>query len=47
MRRARNTYKVTYHHVMNRGIMGENIFSCDKARYSFFVKYSYLGYLYK
>ncbi len=32
MRRARLTYKGAYHHVMNRGIKGENIFGDKKAK---------------
>ncbi|MCK4527744.1 transposase [candidate division WOR-3 bacterium] len=35
MRRARITYKGAYHHVMNRGIMGADIFLGDKAKYYF------------
>lgn len=32
MRRARLTYKGAYHHVMNRGIKGENIFGDKRAK---------------
>jgi len=36
MRIARVTYKGAYHHVMNRGIEGKNIFPDDKAKQYFF-----------
>jgi len=35
MRIARVTYKGAYHHVMNRGIEGKNIFSDYKAKQYF------------
>ncbi len=35
MRIARVTYKGAYHHVMNRGIEGKNIFPDDKAKQYF------------
>ncbi|MEA2081524.1 MAG: transposase, partial [Elusimicrobiota bacterium] len=35
MRRARLTYQGAYHHVMNRGILGEKIFSDAAARNKF------------
>lgn len=35
MRRIRFTFKGAYHHVMNRGIKGENIFFDDKAKIYF------------
>ena len=47
MRNALVTYKGAYHHIMNRGIIGADIFLGDKAKYYFLVKYSSLGFLYK
>jgi len=37
MRRARFTYEGAYHHIMNRGLMGEKIFFDDKAK-DYFLK---------